>query len=194
MPNPQAANAIFAALYSLNPALPWLLLALAMEIGLRFARRLFPTQAKLIPAGWDLIPAALLAAGFAAATTEASSLTLFFGAVMGVLGPLLRTTPPTTPAPPPSPTVEATEQPPVSLLSAKRAATWTRGGPVALVLLVAVGCTQSRPPGRDPCYLAAETKAFQRGVTECADYESTNQCPAWPGIETDEQREQEACE
>jgi len=65
------------------------------------------------------------------------------------------------------------------------------------ILLLALGaqaCAQPRPPGRDPCYLAAEARAFERGVTECADYESTAQCPAWPAIDSEMQREQEACE
>jgi hypothetical protein len=102
---PTQANTVFAALVAVNPALPWLILSLVTEALLRFMRRLFPEQAKRIPAGWDLIPAALLSAGFAASTTEVSSLTVFFGAVMGILGPLLRTTPPRVPPPPPQPAV-----------------------------------------------------------------------------------------
>jgi len=30
-------------------------------------------------------------------------------------------------------------------------------------------------------------------VTECADYESTAQCPAWAAIDSEMQSEQEAC-
>lgn len=66
-------------------------------------------------------------------------------------------------------------------------------GATALLVLLVVGCGEARHPERDPCSVAAEARGYQRGVTECAEYPSTDVCPAWPAIEAEMQRAQEAC-
>lgn len=63
----------------------------------------------------------------------------------------------------------------------------------ALLALLALGGCADRPPGRDPCYLRAEAAAAKRGLDECDGYASTDECPAWPGIEADLAAAQEAC-
>ena len=52
---------------------------------------------------------------------------------------------------------------------------------------------ETENPERDLCYDDAADRARERGLTECKGYASTAECPAWPKIEREQKRAQEAC-
>lgn len=66
------------------------------------------------------------------------------------------------------------------------------------VLLIAVGCansgcTEPRHPGRDQCYLLADSVAARSYATQCIDYPDTRVCPHGDAIEEQHGKDLEAC-
>lgn len=62
-----------------------------------------------------------------------------------------------------------------------------------MILMAVVGCMPNRPPERDACYARAAAKAAESYADECADFDSTRDCPEADKIEAKHQADQEAC-
>lgn len=66
-------------------------------------------------------------------------------------------------------------------------------GLISIVVLTCLGCTEPRHPGRDQCYLLADSVAARAYATQCIDYPDTRVCPHGDAIEEQHGKDLEAC-
>lgn len=164
-------------LESLHPGAPWVALVPALVLVARVLsdariQALFGERHRAIVISIVTILGALwpdLSSG------DQDGMSMLLGGILGIVAALQSPKPPDDGAP------------------ADDAPTGMRKLTVSLILLLVSCAPEPRPPGRDPCYIAADAEAARRYWQECADYEDTRECPAGAAIEADHQAAQEAC-
>lgn len=180
-------------LASIHPVAPWVALAAAFWLVDAAADRFGLTAAlerklpfgKLLARTIDTLPVVVLGAAWANIASGDAALD---SAVLGAVAAALR------------PVCLAAKEWILGTEKTLPADGGPSAGPMLALLLVGLpsapilsGCTESRAPGRDACYLQADADAMRRYVAECDGYDSTSECPAAQAIEEAHQVAQESC-